>query len=273
MCINRKLIIFFTGSIILFYFISCSTKNTYKTLTFFFDGVPDMEQKITPQDSTSNNVSEDTLIAVKMKGSYHEPFAAKQCEKCHKPSNRSQLIESQPSLCNNCHNDFTEIYEESHGPVSGGMCTSCHHPHKANLRKLLHKDKLDLCYHCHDSKSIINSEIHKDLNIEDCTECHNPHGGNNTYFIEPNACYKCHEDFNNKYDFVHGPVNGSHCSKCHTPHSEKKEKLLSRKDNELCTVCHSSPLHYQSEVHKNNALCVSCHNPHGGNNRFFTYLK
>lgn len=155
----------------------CSKDISYKTLTFFFDGVPDTNSVKIKEDTlnlTSDAVTAgDLLKAPETNRVVHPPFKDKDCSICHY---EGTFTLPQPKLCYQCHDDFATKYPFLHGPVAGGYCTACHHPHMGE-KKLLLREGQDLCLHCHDRERVLKNESHDGIENTNCTECHNPHGG------------------------------------------------------------------------------------------------
>jgi predicted CXXCH cytochrome family protein len=166
---------------------SCSSTNSYKTLSFFFDGVPkpDIEKTSQKLDSLasadSTSLSQNIILAQKPLVNYHPPFQEKECASCHDQSAMGKFINPQPELCYQCHDDFKNTYKVLHGPVAGGQCTACHNPHQSENENLLTRTGQSLCLYCHESNLVMALEEHKEIQDANCTDCHNPHGGENKY--------------------------------------------------------------------------------------------
>ena len=277
---DRKKRLLFVLIIIATYFVACAPQKSYNVLSFLFDGVPApglLEANISNDSvyvgdsmnilALSNRVPQQLMVL-------HSPYREKQCALCHDQSSSSKTIEPQPQLCYICHDNFNENFNVVHGPAGGGFCTSCHNPHKSKSKKLLLRPTQELCIHCHDSILVFNNKYHQNVELGNCMECHNPHGGENRYMMQQGACYQCHDDFKKEYSFLHGPVAGEYCSTCHSPHITETENLLLRKGTQLCLDCHNEALISENENHKNKDVdCTECHNPHGGENRFFTKMN
>jgi predicted CXXCH cytochrome family protein len=165
--------------------IGCSSIHSYKTLSFFFDGVPKPENKITTHKLDSISRTDSTSLAQnliptqKPLMNYHPPYQEKECASCHDKSAMGKFTSPQPELCYQCHDDFKNAYKVLHGPVAGGQCTACHNPHQSEKENLLSRTGQSLCLYCHDSDQIMASETHKGIQDANCTDCHNPHGGEN----------------------------------------------------------------------------------------------
>jgi predicted CXXCH cytochrome family protein len=173
---------------ILIYFPGCSVSKNYKTLAFFFDGVP------APVDSSamktdSLRLSDSTLLSLRADTrkvstvNMHSPYQDKQCGSCHDQGKMGKLLTPQPGLCYTCHEDFSLKYRHLHGPVGGGACTSCHSPHSSSNDHLLQRTGQALCLYCHDKTSLLETQSHRDMGETSCTECHNPHGSDKSYSL------------------------------------------------------------------------------------------
>lgn len=192
----------------------CSTEARYKTLTFFFTGVPVPGSELTEADKSIQFRLDDSrsrknrrrVFFQEPKFYLHGPFAAGECEKCHsresarqfriggantrKTSARAKkrfgprLAYPLEKLCVTCHVEKSDPFARSlnltmHEPVATGMCVKCHDPHKAVRPFMLKgKDTTDLCATaCHAEDGFRKTEIHREEKGKDCLECHNPHVG------------------------------------------------------------------------------------------------
>jgi predicted CXXCH cytochrome family protein len=178
---DRHLLYAIPVVLLLIYLSGCSTTNNYKTLSFFFDGVPDPKKKVLIK-SDSLTISDSAALAQNTIGKVnqmviHPPYQDRQCSSCHDQSTMGKLIKSPPDLCYQCHENFNDKYNVVHGPVEGGYCTQCHNPHISANKDLLLRNSQSLCLYCHDSKQVMETEAHLAINDADCTGCHNPHGG------------------------------------------------------------------------------------------------
>jgi predicted CXXCH cytochrome family protein len=164
---------------------------SYKTLSVFFDGVPNPRSQdplIVASNYSSNPTENDRINEVKALKSgpdmnYHIPYQDKACTACHDENLIGKFILPEPDLCYQCHVDFSTKYTVLHVPVEMGECTSCHSPHMAENRKLLLKTGQQLCLNCHDAGDIMKKESHDGIGDSDCIECHNPHGGSEAYLL------------------------------------------------------------------------------------------
>mgnify|MGYP003336768341 CR=1 FL=1 len=182
---KHKSIFFAALTLSLFFIVQCSSRNNYKTLNFFFDGVPDPDKAqadTKPVAIASNDsVFEAAAKPKAAKKFFHPPYQERQCEKCHDQSSMGKFIKPQPDLCYSCHENFANKYAFVHGPVSAGYCTACHEPHLSENKDLLARSEEKLCYKCHDASLISQNKSHEGINTAACTDCHNPHGGKDHY--------------------------------------------------------------------------------------------
>jgi len=164
---------------------SCSSGEGKEVLSFFFDGVEDeiddktKDTLLTVKESTDNLQSTSFIEII----NYHEAYTDHQCDNCHESNRSNQLLEPQPTLCYNCHDDFSTQYSFVHGPVASGYCTKCHHPHMSKNQKLLKRTGQAICLMCHERDDVSKNDIHLDIEDTDCTECHNPHGGEDKFLM------------------------------------------------------------------------------------------
>ena len=173
--------------LMIFILISCSSR----TMSYFFDGVSqeDSLQGI-PSDSVTSDTSalsttEETVM-IEAATTYHPDYRQKKCEKCHQLEHGNRLKHRQPEICYQCHKNINEKYEQIHGPVAAGFCSTCHEPHKSRYPALLKMAVHDICQHCHEPGDVARNEAHlKTSNIE-CLECHNPHGGKTVNLLREN---------------------------------------------------------------------------------------
>jgi predicted CXXCH cytochrome family protein len=155
----------------------CSPETRYRTLSLFFDGVPD-PAKQAAADKKRGAAAADTT---KTHFTNHGPYAARMCDACHRADGVG-LIMPVEDLCMNCH--VLNIRKKYvHGPVASGGCRICHNPHGTGKPFLLAADPATFCFSCHDKNAIMAREVHTAAAGTQCTECHDPHGSDNEYLL------------------------------------------------------------------------------------------
>jgi predicted CXXCH cytochrome family protein len=160
--------------------ISCSIEKNYKTLSFFFDGVPDPAAKARATRGGGG------VVDIKSSPTYsvHKPFKEEACAECH--TKRFKLGGQDSALCLKCHEAKTSEHERMHGPVVAVACLWCHTPHESAEAHLMKKPARQVCSQCHEP-GVLSSErvaAHADNN-RSCLECHFGHGGKAAYFLRP----------------------------------------------------------------------------------------
>lgn len=188
---------------------ACSREVRYKTLTFFFTGVPPLDYKPPVQvqqqggaDLTAmQRYNLDRLVAASQRpqysGSYtHGPFASNNCEVCHqlqtesgigfsggaddKPGvNPTEFQAPREELCTGCHTSkgakaVAAAGLRLHGPAISD-CTLCHNHHASPEQYFLDMALDKLCQQCHAAGFIHAAELHADAGP--CLDCHNAHMG------------------------------------------------------------------------------------------------
>jgi len=253
--------------------VACSVEKHYRTLSFFFDGVPDPEAaRRTALPDSLKSAAADTshlgTVSPELSFNFHQPYIEKKCDDCHNRGSMGSLALPMPGLCYQCHKELGVDKTWQHGPSSGGYCTQCHEPHRSKNEKLLKKTGSALCFGCHDSRMLEGGGFHDDPENSSCTGCHNPHGSENHSLLRTDVCYQCHENYAGKYKVLHGPVAAGYCSRCHAPHRNENEKHLNMQVNSLCLGCHDEKQVMAGKSHNDikKGVCTDCHNPHGGEN-------
>jgi len=173
--IGLMLLIFF-GILV----VSCDEVEHYKTLSFFFDGVPPPTPEGLQEELANANFQQSTQTGPKQLWYVHEP--QKDCTLCHGRRRQQRafslqvrLIAPVPKLCYGCHADYTASTSFVHGPVAVGQCLFCHNPHKSKIEHLLKEPEPKLCYLCHDINTIELIPAHFKNQQFACTGCHNAH--------------------------------------------------------------------------------------------------
>lgn len=185
----------------------CERHTRHKVLTFFFTGVPPLEEGKKPveEEKEAAEVSaarEKRRLTLQATPFAHGPYGARLCDHCHKTSSAlsfrsfagkgtggtaragrgmtGMLVAPRRELCTECHayKSPQRAYERGlwlHGPVAGGSCMLCHSPHKSPNPYVLRKKPGEICLECHSEGYIMNTASHR--RSRDCLSCHNPHLG------------------------------------------------------------------------------------------------
>ncbi len=150
----------------------CATpESRYKTLSFFFDGVPEPGQEVVVE--TTNSVvetrPEEPTFYV------HQPYAERRCDLCHEGGFSNRLRTVKTKLCGLCHSG--EEFEGSvkHGPAVSGQCYGCHDPHKSRYEHLLLDSGSAICGQCHTLETYPGLDKHRAEQGDECLACHSPH--------------------------------------------------------------------------------------------------
>jgi predicted CXXCH cytochrome family protein len=174
--------------------LSCTAEKRYRTLSFFFDGVPPpgAHEETKPGAKTPKAASAPggASTAAAFTGSEHEPARnEKGCANCHNRDSSFALLKPRAELCVTCHADKTRQYPVMHGPVAVGACAECHDPHRSSLPHLLRTPSPKLCFQCHDPTPAGAKPPRCARPSDDarCTDCHNPHGGEGRFFLAGRA--------------------------------------------------------------------------------------
>ncbi len=182
----------------------CDRHTRHKVLTFFFTGVPPLEEgKKAPEEgkevAEAQKVQKKRRLISKAIPFSHGPYAARLCDGCHDTSptvdfrrstrrqaggigrtRRGIIVAPIKELCTECHTykSAQRAYEEGlwlHGPVAEGNCVICHSPHESPNPYLLRVKSEEICIGCHSEGYIVNTAVHS--GSRDCLSCHNPHLG------------------------------------------------------------------------------------------------
>jgi predicted CXXCH cytochrome family protein len=157
--------------------IGCSVnKSNYKTLCFFFDGVPDPDAPVVATTNSSSGPTSNNGLLTPVKLYRHQPYADGKCQECH-TADKKQLVSLKADLCVKCHQPATTQYPNMHAPVALGQCLWCHEPHESDSPRLLKTTAPDLCLQCHDQNLLpTNIPAHQSVTAN-CLDCHVGHGG------------------------------------------------------------------------------------------------
>jgi predicted CXXCH cytochrome family protein len=177
--------------------IGCSRQARYEVLTFFFTGVPPLEES---QGSTVPSLEakgpaeagaepaepgqeeeKEEEVAARYK---HAPFEAGDCDSCHNPERANRLYNEGEGLCFRCHEDFSQTLPWVHGPVAVGYCKACHEPHESMNKFLLISKSQDICFRCHLNVDVSTASYHEAVGPKTCLDCHSPHGSADRWLLQ-----------------------------------------------------------------------------------------
>jgi len=202
-CIYLKLLVTLAILLVPAVWVSCSVAEHRETLSFWFDGVPTLEEEEAARVKQLQGefygpltASQEAALAskrarLKATGSRHKPVADKQCHECHNmppkketgwSANLPTLLFSKEELCLKCHEPAQGTY--THGPSASGNCAVCHLSHTSRYPHLLKESPMQgLCQSCHDPADLLEPEKHAEYEEFDCIDCHNPHASEQEYLL------------------------------------------------------------------------------------------
>lgn len=157
--------------------LGCSVEKHHKTLSLFFDGVPDPGAV---QEVRAGVVTPDVRKSPTY--SAHKPWAEEKCEECHARMVQSGSRDSR--VCLKCHADTPAQHANMHGPVAVRACLWCHNPHESAYAHLLKAPARDVCSQCHVAATLPSERVPEHaMPDRACTDCHSGHGGPQRFFL------------------------------------------------------------------------------------------
>ncbi len=167
----------------------------------------------------------------------HEPVSEGDCLACHVTTEQAHpgegsitLVEEEPGLCLQCHEDPAEGMDYPHSAVEEG-CTGCHSPHQGGLPNFVLQPGGSLCLICHEDVKE-GQYVHGPVKANNCKMCHGVHGGENESMLTlpgQDICLSCHTGIaaimKNAVS-QHEPVANGLCWDCHTPHASDYRPFL-----------------------------------------------
>ena len=191
----------------------------------------------------------------------HVPVAEGDCMACHTTTDQPHpgagsigLVEEEPGLCLQCHEDPAEGMAYPHSALEEG-CTGCHSPHQGGLPKFVLQSGGKLCLICHEDVRA-GEFVHGPVRANNCQMCHGVHGGENESMLNlpgKDNCLACHTGIKTIMDNAvsqHEPVVAGVCWDCHAPHSSDFKPFLKEYYPEEF---------YTPFAEENFGLCFSCH--------------
>ena len=162
--------------------IACQPKARYRTLSFFFDGVPNPDAPVevanrAPRESSPFHPIRGRAVATPPPiVSVHKPYTSGQCAQCHDPVTMAPRA-LDATLCDQCHLEQRLREGWAHGPINLGTCMPCHSrpPHDSIYPHLLEKPVPDLCLDCHAEDMAREETYHAVPEVDACILCHDPH--------------------------------------------------------------------------------------------------
>ncbi len=147
------------------------TRDNYKTLALFFDGVPDPDAVLIGAGPLGPGSGPAAGML-----SVHKPYAEDGCSECH--DSGLSMTRNQSRVCAKCHEGKQNEHANMHGPVAAQACLWCHSPHESTRLHLLRDDDRVVCGSCHAPAllSAIKAPGHAEGGGA-CLECHTGHGG------------------------------------------------------------------------------------------------
>jgi predicted CXXCH cytochrome family protein len=179
----KRLLMFIAGVTAACLVSGCSPETRYRTLSFFFDGVPNPLEDSHDPSGGKGPGSRQKQAVIKPRPSTHGPYAARMCEACHQRGGSNKLLLPVEELCLNCH-DLNIKKKHTHGPVASGGCRVCHEPHGSGRQFLLSEEPKKFCFYCHDETEVASREAHQAASDMQCTDCHDPHSSDNEYMLK-----------------------------------------------------------------------------------------
>jgi predicted CXXCH cytochrome family protein len=228
--LNKTCICILVISVFILCFSGCSTSTKHKVLTFFFTGVPSLEEMEMQKKEQQEKLK---------KKEDKKKSAVKEIAKLPEPASREKAASPAP-----------KIY--FHTPYSDGACKKCHRMPEANFTMfrlntptskfskgggmpgVLIAPRRKLCIQCHESLTLDKASssglwLHTTAAEGDCDACHAPHQGDypNVLIKTPRViCHECHLGEENMNIPDHR--NADECLDCHNPHLGKNRLMLKK---------------------------------------------
>jgi len=235
--------------------------------------------------STAHRLSSETLDG---------PEARVACTDCHtgdarhyegepeeypmlNPANAQAVVTA--NLCSACHmNSHQQNMLENNVHLNNDVsCTGCHSIHGSSHRSLLKDREASLCLSCHTGVEAQFAQSYRhpvNDEIVTCSECHLTldavstelsMNGTNT------ACVQCHTEFQGPFPYEHQATidystEEGGCLNCHEAHGSHLPRMLNQPYEsphfQLCSQCHSVPLHNMNSQHGTMTAGVACNECH-----------
>lgn len=194
--------------------------------------------------------------------------------------------------CAGCHTNPHQANQAALSPHAraGVTCTACHQVHGARLGAGLKDEETALCYGCHGAQrgEFARPYSHpvRDGGFMACSACHlsgDDDTGTAVRLRSNDTCLECHPEFRGPFPHDHQAAvdyttEEGGCVACHEPHGSYAPHLLKQPYEaphfQLCSQCHTVPLHQFNSAHGSDwagVACNECHTDiHGSyDNRFY----
>lgn len=201
----------------------CDRLARHKVLTFFFTGVPSIEEQDRMKEAAREMAKgpktvADAQTATKKKKSSaippsrefaHGPFAASACFLCHETSVRGGALSAGNTAGSKSSEPSRSIVPGNYVVPLQELCASCHEsksPQRANASGLW---------------------VHGPVGNGYCIMCHSPHASREPYMLLKDAdalCAGCHGEGEILTRTLH--KDRRDCISCHNPHVGKDSRLL-----------------------------------------------
>lgn len=209
----------------------CSRQTRHQTLTFFFTGVPPLEEKRTEHSAAFDSPPNAKEQSGKTTEKSQETLPSGQ-------QKTSPIVPAVPQLF-------------SHTVWDAGDCSPCHEGIGTFGFKAAEKPNKRTTKLFNSGGGMPGKLRHPKEKI--CTTCHTDKSGLRA--IKENL-------------WLHNSTAKGDCLACHDAHQSEQRGVLRRPVEQLCQPCHPAkkleliPMHNDS-----NEPCLSCHNPHMGKDR------
>jgi predicted CXXCH cytochrome family protein len=201
---NRLFVCVLILAVLTTFISGCSKETKHKVLTFFFTGVPPLEEEkkdeLEKDKSAKAPKQTPTIVTVYT----HPVTAANLCNECHQTTadftlfgrrtrtasfqkgavSPGPLVVDRKELCVTCHKDKSASEALTAGlwlhPTSAkGECYACHDPHQSTHQYILLEEPAKICTPCHKEDEMMAKVKDKEAHRQpsDCLSCHNPHLG------------------------------------------------------------------------------------------------
>lgn len=248
------------------FFAGCNETKHYRTLSFFFDGVPVPEHlrgevELHEDDPRREMAPQPAEVISYI---YHAPYANRSCFGCHRRDQAFETAATDAALCQNCHDGYFKVEADDwvHGPIAVGECSYCHEPHRSVHEHLLTDQPRDLCFQCHDQQQVETEPFHAEHTDRDCGDCHDPHSAGNRRLLVDSRSYRRRARTGVVNVSAHPEWERTDCAMCHI--AAESNRLVDNVDAQ-CLTCHGS-LTEANDGQLHTAVaeghCTACHTPH-----------